>query len=359
MIHGLVTLTLGALRAIWALVRDIWNEDGFSRSAEFWSGVASGLMGLPHALRASYDAWMAEFQHATPDRAGLMVAELFGQLLALIASFAVGGVTRVGGVAGGAGDASTVARVAEAGSIGRPAEVAAVAARPAEVTAAATRPAEVAAVATRSAQAASAIDPEIDAAVERAFTELEPVEVRGVSRPRVGAGTESRSVPVRRPPRLDIQDIQLRPGETARQGLVRVRQVIHQRIADTPLADAWRVAREQVLAGRDMSSLTHAERISAYSRAQQRFWQEIRASPNAVEWLDSHGFSLDANGAARLRTTRGLPVEQVRVSLDHVVEKSADSLRALDAENLQLEFHDANSMREIVQMRHPELRPSR
>ena len=54
----------------------------------------------------------------------------------------------------------------------------------------------------------------------------------------------------------------------------------------------------------------------------------------------------------------GIPVTETRISLDHLAEKSIGNnwTKALDADNLQMEFAMPNTFREIVQARHPELR---
>jgi hypothetical protein len=77
---------------------------------------------------------------------------------------------------------------------------------------------------------------------------------------------------------------------------------------------------------------------------------------SAIKWLNENGFDLGDTGAAKLRVTTQLPDEQVRVSFDHIVEKASDPTQALDASNLRQEFHDPNSSRETIQMRHRELR---
>ncbi len=50
--------------------------------------------------------------------------------------------------------------------------------------------------------------------------------------------------------------------------------------------------------------------------------------------------------------------EEIRISVDHVLEKAIGDnwQKALDADNLHMEFQTPNSYREIIQMRHPELR---
>lgn len=163
-------------------------------------------------------------------------------------------------------------------------------------------------------------------------------------------------MPTRQLETLDIEHIPLKPGETVEQALARVREAIGRKISDTPLgrgvggrADARPRRPQHHIAQRQ-------EMLNAYKATQQRFWDEVRSRPDAVNWLNNRGLSLDATGAARLRAQGDLAPEQVRVSLDHVTEKAIDPRQAFNADNLQMEFQDANSAREIKQMRHPEQR---
>jgi Domain of unknown function (DUF4157) len=75
------------------------------------------------------------------------------------------------------------------------------------------------------------------------------------------------------------------------------------------------------------------------------------------------GFEPPAPGG-RAPTLRGvdpaIPREEGQISLDHIVEKAQGSnwQRALDADNLRMEFSRPNTEREVIQMRHPALRPA-
>ena len=211
------------------------------------------------------------------------------------------------------------------------------------------------AIAARNPTTNVAVDPQVNADVDAAFDELEEIRRRGIKNPRIGPG-KGTAVPTSRGAILDMENIALNPGETVEEAVTRVREVIGQRISDTPLAKAWSDARTAVLRGRSIASMSDAELIDAYKAAQQKLWRNVRGTP-AETWLHTKGFDMDATGAPRLRVTGDFPIEQVRISLDHEIEKAINARRALDADNLILEFHDANSLREIKQMRHPGLRP--
>ena len=198
------------------------------------------------------------------------------------------------------------------------------------------------------------VDPEVDKAVDKAFAELSEIPLTGGKKPRVGEGQGAR-VPTRRIEQLDMQHIALLPGETQRQAVARVREVVGRKIAGSPLEPAWEAARERVLGGRDISKLGKDEMLAAYKRAQTVFWDEARSQPAAKAWLEAHGFQLGETGAPHLRVNADLAPEQTRISLDHSIEKRVAPGKAIDADNLVFEFHDANSTREIVQMRHPQV----
>ena len=196
-------------------------------------------------------------------------------------------------------------------------------------------------------------DPELDAQIDEAIGGAETPAVKGGKRPTVGG----RRVPTTKGDRLDIEALPLRPGETTqREAVARVRTVIGEPISDTPLAKAWQAAREEVLAGRTVESLgQRAVNKEVYPRVRDRFWQLVREDGEARRFLAHAGFDLGDAPAPLLRVTRSdIPVQQIRVSLDHSAEKAIGTnwKRALDGDNLIFEFHDPNSFREIVQRRH-------
>jgi len=200
---------------------------------------------------------------------------------------------------------------------------------------------------------ADATDSEIEGAIEAAFS---PRVTGGRTRPRI----EGIPVPRRQVARLDIDDIARAAGETQAQALARVGRVISRRLDQTPLAPAWNAARERVLAGRPLSSVTRDEMLgvgrseSLYDRVRNEFWDEVRRRPDAITFLTDSGFDLSRGRAPMLRVNRpGIPDHEIRVSLDHNAEKALGEnwRRAIDVDNFTFEFQSPNSYREIVQAR--------
>lgn len=201
---------------------------------------------------------------------------------------------------------------------------------------------------------AGVTDDEIEAALE------------GMTSPRVTGPSsrsriEGRRVPTRQHTRLDIEDIPLLAGETMRNALRRIQRVIGRKLSDIPeINAAWQRAREHVLRTRTLNSVNYEE---LYNLTRNRFWQEVRNNATTRQYFRDAGFEFPSSStsAPTLRGVRSdIPVQETRVSLDHIREKAiGDNWRyALDAENLKMTFQNPNTLREITQMRHPELRPS-
>ncbi len=193
-------------------------------------------------------------------------------------------------------------------------------------------------------------DRALDDEIDEAFDHATRPEVKGKKRPTI----EARGISTRDIDRLDGEDIARLEGESLRDAVTRVRRVIGRPVSETPLAAAWERARARVLAGRKVEELGKEGATKTYKRAQELFWAEVRGDPAARSYLRDAGFVLGEAPAPLLRVTRVLPVQQVRLSLDHAAEKALDTnwRRALDADNLVLEFQDPNTWREVVQRRH-------
>jgi hypothetical protein len=100
-----------------------------------------------------------------------------------------------------------------------------------------------------------------------------------------------------------------------------------------------------------------------YKTAQRKFWENVRKDPAAVEFLKNHGFEFEGDSGAAMATLgpqgqagteRGhITSQERRISLDHIDEKAQGEnwKRALDADNLELMFQNANSWKEIVQVK--------
>jgi hypothetical protein len=88
LITGLVRLLVGSVTGLYALVADLLTGTT-ARSAAWWGSFVDTIKAIPIGLRMLITNWLAEFEHASPERAGLMIGELTGQILAIIATFAV------------------------------------------------------------------------------------------------------------------------------------------------------------------------------------------------------------------------------------------------------------------------------
>jgi hypothetical protein len=162
-----------------------------------------------------------------------------------------------------------------------------------------------------------------------------------------------------------LEDIPRLAGENASDALTRVRSIIGRKISDlAPVRAAWERARAHVLKDRTLSASNYEE---LYNATRNRFWQEVRqeakSGGQAQALFTDAGFAF-GEGATTAPTLAGvkpgISVEDIRISLDHIKEKAQPGnwRFALDADNLELTFQNPNAYREIVQMRHPELRPS-
>lgn len=184
-------------------------------------------------------------------------------------------------------------------------------------------------------------------------------------------------IPKRQRRQIDVTDIMTEAEikELGKGGykkaMDRINSVMGKKISDIPeLKKHWDDAREEVLKGKEVTDYKPAVVIDKYKDAQRKFWEKIRKDPAAVEFLKKNGFELEGDrGAAvavlgpqgKLTTERGNVTNQERrISLDHIVEKAQGDnwKKALDADNLELMFQNANSWKEIVQvkfgMREPE-----
>jgi len=191
---------------------------------------------------------------------------------------------------------------------------------------------------------------EIDAALDEMFSP----EITGGARPRIG----DHAVPTRARNRLDIQSIVRIGNETARDALARVRRVIGVPLDKIDsVGRCWNRARAQVL---ERYTLTSSNYADLYDRTRRIFWSNVRDDAEAAEHFRNAGFEwVGGEGTAPLlRTDAAVSATEIRVSLDHIVEKAIGDnwTKALDADNLRMEFAMPNTYREIIQMRHPELR---
>ncbi len=167
--------------------------------------------------------------------------------------------------------------------------------------------------------------------------------------------------------RGDIDDIALRPGERSMPqpqlaAANRVRNVIGRPLSDTPLIAPWKAAVKHVLGDKTPDDLGPEGMLKAYEDARDYFWAEVRKPEHApaAKFLRDNGFVMGDTPAPYLRTKKRpkdrpqLTLQETRISLDHAARKASDEnwRFALDGDKLYLEFHNANSFKEVVQARH-------
>jgi len=198
------------------------------------------------------------------------------------------------------------------------------------------------------------VDDKLSDDVDKAFDSAVTPDVTGGKKPRI----DGKRVPGRRRKKiLDIEDIPRKKGESMRDAAKRVRGIIGKKMNEIPSIEAaWERARKKTLAGNKLTKDNYGE---LYDTTRRHFWTEIRNNPKALKEFTDRGFALqgDVRNAARLAgVSKKIRVSDTVVSLDHVIEKSRDWKKALDADNLRFEFSRPNTYRETIQSRHPELR---
>jgi hypothetical protein len=144
----------------------------------------------------------------------------------------------------------------------------------------------------------------------------------------------------------------------------RINVVMGKKISDIPeLKQHWDSARADLLKGKPVTDYDRDTLIGMYKDGQRKFWANVRKDPKAVEFLKKQGFEFEGDSGAPLAvlgskgreaTTRGNVTNQERrISLDHIEEKAQGTnwQKALDGDNLELMFQNANSWKEIVQVK--------
>jgi hypothetical protein len=185
---------------------------------------------------------------------------------------------------------------------------------------------------------------------------------------------------------FDIENLPRGPGETARQAVARVRQVVGKSLDDIPGArQAWNQARGSVMRGRQ---LTPRNAVGSYNRTRAAFWRLVRGRPALRAQFERAGFEFRGGassaptlkgvrphqavyqtgkrgtaprtsppprtgpGATRVNARPQISPRDLRLSLDHTARKSVNWRRALDPKNLEIMFERANWHREVIQSRH-------
>ena len=207
-------------------------------------------------------------------------------------------------------------------------------------------------------------DAEVDAALEA----IETGRVTGGEKS--GRKTGEVRIPKRQRNQIDVAhvmtDAELKDlGKGGyKRALERTGRLMGKKISNiAELKNHWEAARTEVLKGKQVTDYSREEVIAMYKTAQRKFWENVRKDPAAVEFIKAQGFEFEGEAGAALAVLgpqgkapneRGAITNQERrISLDHIDEKAQGEnwKRALDADNLELMFQNANSSKEIVQVK--------
>lgn len=184
-----------------------------------------------------------------------------------------------------------------------------------------------------------------------------------------GYKIEGVRIPDKQRRRIDVTDLmteqELAGKGGFQQALMRLGNLMGKRVSDVPvLKKHWDAAVTDVLKGKPVTDYSR-ETVNGelYPKVNRAFWKRVARDPEAVAFLNENGFSIGRKGGAPLADlgptgkgkTKGTITDQERrVSLDHVDEKAQGDnwQKALDPDNLEFMFQNANSEKEIVQVRH-------
>jgi hypothetical protein len=88
LVMGIYTLVMGILKGLYAATVSLLTWDA-TKTKEWWNDLLATLKAIPAGLKALVKGWLDQFEKAGPERQALMIGELGGQILAIIASFYV------------------------------------------------------------------------------------------------------------------------------------------------------------------------------------------------------------------------------------------------------------------------------
>jgi hypothetical protein len=113
LVTGLVHLVMGIGSGLYSVAADLFTG-GWNRTEAWWASFVQTIKAIPSGLRALVTNWLREFERASPEKAGLMIGELTGQILAIIATFAAT-AARTGSVGALAAEGEAATTVAAGG----------------------------------------------------------------------------------------------------------------------------------------------------------------------------------------------------------------------------------------------------
>jgi hypothetical protein len=171
------------------------------------------------------------------------------------------------------------------------------------------------------------IDPEIDEAVERAFSEM-PGEAAPAPLPGQGV---------------------VGPMALTRVQIAAARRLVGNNVGDLPLLH--RIWNDVANPG-ERAILDAGNSRRLFNNHRRRFWRAVRDDAQARRMFEDAGFEFPP-GPTTSPVHVGVPGRQGRISLDHITRRADDRTRALDADNLRLVVHGDNTLLENLQQAIP------
>jgi hypothetical protein len=140
--------------------------------------------------------------------------------------------------------------------------------------------------------------------------------------------------------------------------VAKAKEVLGKKVSSqSAVEQAWQRAKDRVVA-REPLSESNYEKL--YDKTRDRFWIEVFDDAKAIAFFEEHGFVFTERGKAPLlgaAVGKGVPVEEFRISLDHVEPKAKEGnwVYALDADKLEFRTHADNTMLQHLETRHKDL----
>jgi hypothetical protein len=312
LVTGLVTLIYGILK--WFVLLLYGFIDKGEQFNKYSAEIIKGVRAIPDGLRKVWSDWKERFEKASPDETSILIGELVGQILAVIASFGVaaskaGQIPKLTVEVGGLGVMRGGVATAEAVTIDFASQAKTVASL-----------AEIGANMARVGDGGGPQGPGAQGPAPKSDTEpgkRATPEERHAASPEAELGLSAKQV----------------------KGL---RDLLAKRLDEAPgnLGEAWTKATNAadlkiVKANTNMSKGARAQIRGYFDKQRVRFWRAVlkEGTPSA-ERFKSLGFKWGNPGTAPyLELSNG---KVIKLDIDHIIEIREATATALDAHNLRL-----------------------
>lgn len=311
LIEGLITLIYGIVK--WFVLLIMGFIDRGEQFNKYNADIISGINAIPAGIRQVWADWVVRFEKASPDETSILIGELVGQILAILASFGlaaskVGQVPKLTVSVGELGVMRGGVAVAETVTIDFASHAKTVAAL-----------AEIGVNSSRLAEGGGSTPPASSAGATH-----DPAPKQPAKKPDAHAASPEAKL-----------------GLSAKQ-MEGLKDLLAKRLDEAPvdLGNKWTNATNAqelkiVKANTNMSQSARAQIRGYFNNQRNRFWRAVlkKGSPSA-EHFKSLGFKWGEPGTAPyLELSDGT---KIKLDIDHIIEIREATGTALDAHNLRL-----------------------